>query len=1372
MKITSTFLKHLLFLLLIISTIQLNAQCSTNIASVRDTVSCGDSLELQQIGVGGASSDDFTAGSLSGLWQSVTSGYVIGGPCGTNPNGAQHLWMGSGASLPRTATTIPVDASCGGDICFDFRQETQSSAPCDGPDQSNEGVYLQYKITAGVWTTIFYFSPSGFPYTGWTNFCYPIPPAAQTTTTQFRWTQTSASSSAYDCWGIDNVNIATCTGYNPLWTGSGIPSNYTQDSIFVSPYTTTTYNLTYSNWIDDTCYASKTIIVEQPVIDTSLINMPCAMDDTLKATTTIKRYCSYTLELWNYSPGGVSQQGWGTGGAAPNNFHNLDVDINNNLYSNYTMASGANATSAIYSIPVADGDQLDFDFTSLGNASGECAYKVYNSLMVTMTQQGFPGSTPGNYNTIASCPATAVYNYSWTNLTNPATTGINSPNNSTTTVSFSTPTQVQIHSFDINNPQCNVTDTIAVSPTSSITIGIDGIDTICEGDIVTLDFTLTGIAPFTLELDTGGIANAFYTLDNTGMVNGIPISFSPSSSTTYTIINITDSSGCSGLITIPNLVVVVNNLPNAGEKNNKAICMNSTNAYNLNSLLTGEDTGGDWTYAGLPITSIIDPSTYSANTHQFMYEVAGSSPCPNDTTVAELTLYEQPVISSFIASPTTVPQGQTTTLTITMSAGTPNFIIDIIDNGIYASPLTVFSSMQGTDNPTPTLAATTYSINLITDANGCTASSILTTDVTVEPIPIVNSFITATPEVCEGTVPNFEMTLISGVIPVTVYYNYNGSIFSEIFSNVGVVNFNLDTSILNLGINTITIDSIVDNSGTHTTVNLIPDPINVTINENPEANLSTNTPEICYGEDAILVFELLKGESPFNIDYTGNLIPQVSLTGISAGVNNHTLNPDPAVGTNTYAITLVTDNNGCTVVPSDSAIVNINPTPILGININGANPICFGENSSINFPVTNGTAPYILNYSSGNTATTINIDANGNLTTTGAALIVNPTTTTTYLLNTVTDNKGCTNSFTDNVLIEVKELPLVTISSAAEICEQDVSTLSFNFSAGTAPWIVNYTTNGFASAVSMNNANDGISISPITNTTYIIDSVSDAFCTTIMVDSTSIIINPKAEITVSGGGTACDDGSTVDVIFTINSGTSPFNIDYAVGINPYSITTNTNTYTLAANQTGTYIVTNLTDSKGCNSKTINGSANITIIPINASNITAFPEKTNIDDPLINFTNTAATSVPGIWDFGDGNVISSLINNIVHNYTDTGTFIVSFTAGTGSQCSEVAYQTIIIDPVFTIFIPNAFTPNSNQSNDAFLPIMTSVSAYDFSIYNRFGERVFNTQEINQAWNGKVNNTGEPVKGGVYVYALVVTDSNGKLRTYEGSVTLIR
>ena len=85
----------------------------------------------------------------------------------------------------------------------------------------------------------------------------------------------------------------------------------------------------------------------------------------------------------------------------------------------------------------------------------------------------------------------------------------------------------------------------------------------------------------------------------------------------------------------------------------------------------------------------------------------------------------------------------------------------------------------------------------------------------------------------------------------------------------------------------------------------------------------------------------------------------------------------------------------------------------------------------------------------------------------------------------------------------------------------------------------------------------------------------------------------------------------------------------------------------------------------------------------------------------------------------------------------------------------------------------------------MPIVDGVAEYEFSIYDRSGQMIFRTNEFSNdyikcvtdinctaAWNGKVNNSSDFATKGAYVYALVITDINGKVRTYEGTVILIR
>ena len=91
----------LIFSLLAYESYSQQAGCNVILTSIRDTIACGEVLDIEAIGLGGVQTDDFSGSTLSGLWQNVTAGWVIGGPCGTNPNGGAHLWFGNGCAIPR-----------------------------------------------------------------------------------------------------------------------------------------------------------------------------------------------------------------------------------------------------------------------------------------------------------------------------------------------------------------------------------------------------------------------------------------------------------------------------------------------------------------------------------------------------------------------------------------------------------------------------------------------------------------------------------------------------------------------------------------------------------------------------------------------------------------------------------------------------------------------------------------------------------------------------------------------------------------------------------------------------------------------------------------------------------------------------------------------------------------------------------------------------------------------------------------------------------------------------------------------------------------------------------------------------------------------
>jgi len=121
---------------------------------------------------------------------------------------------------------------------------------------------------------------------------------------------------------------------------------------------------------------------------------------------------------------------------------------------------------------------------------------------------------------------------------------------------------------------------------------------------------------------------------------------------------------------------------------------------------------------------------------------------------------------------------------------------------------------------------------------------------------------------------------------------------------------------------------------------------------------------------------------------------------------------------------------------------------------------------------------------------------------------------------------------------------------------------------------------------------------------------------------------------------------------------------------------------------------------------------------------------------------------------------------------TTSYVVSGTSAAGCKTSDTVIVFISKSPCGDIFFPTAFSPNDDGVNDKFGPLGTSIpytSSTKFRIYNRWGELIFETRDVNDKWDGKVHGLVQAAGG--YVYYLSM-DCNGKTTVMKGVVTLIR
>ena len=275
-------------------------------------------------------------------------------------------------------------------------------------------------------------------------------------------------------------------------------------------------------------------------------------------------------------------------------------------------------------------------------------------------------------------------------------------------------------------------------------------------------------------------------------------------------------------------------------------------------------------------------------------------------------------------------------------------------------------------------------------------------------------------------------------------------------------------------INTFSISSIIDIN--NEAAPNIPNDIQIIYNPNPSATFSTTTPVICYKDAAILEFDFLAGTPPFTVNYRDNgTIAIPSLIFNNLGTQTSTLSPDPSVNNHTYDIINIVDSKGCIGYINTISDILVRELPDLDITISGTNPICFGDFSELSFPVLSGLAPFNLSILEGSTNNTLNVDATGLIG--GNPYQVSPSTTTIYTLTSVTDANGCIQSLSDSKTLTVNEIPIVDVSGTTEICRGDITNISFDFSAGLAPWTLFYNINGtVATPFSLSNISDNISV--------------------------------------------------------------------------------------------------------------------------------------------------------------------------------------------------------------------------------------------------------------------------------------------------------
>ncbi len=186
---------------------------------------------------------------------------------------------------------------------------------------------------------------------------------------------------------------------------------------------------------------------------------------------------------------------------------------------------------------------------------------------------------------------------------------------------------------------------------------------------------------------------------------------------------------------------------------------------------------------------------------------------------------------------------------------------------------------------------------------------------------------------------------------------------------------------------------------------------------------------------------------------------------------------------------------------------------------------------------------------------------------------------------------------------------------------------------------------------------------------------------------------------------------------------------------------------------------------------------ITVFPKPDAGFSVIPTSASIINPVIAITDLSTGANFWFWNFGDGSApltidIDSSSIPIQHTYADTGTYTITLITTTQYNCIDTAFQTVFIEPDIAFFIPTAFSPNDDGVNDTFIGRGIFINTFEMSIFDRWGNLIYRTDDMNKPWNGKANYGNEPAQPDVYIYSIKITDLKLKKYNYKGTVTLIK
>ncbi len=543
------------------------------------------------------------------------------------------------------------------------------------------------------------------------------------------------------------------------------------------------------------------------------------------------------------------------------------------------------------------------------------------------------------------------------------------------------------------------------------------------------------------------------------------------------------------------------------------------------------------------------------------------------------------------------------------------------------------------------------------------------------------------------------------------------------------------------------------------------------------------------------------GTSPYDYVWTGSAgTLQTTNNSTSTDVLNN-------LAAGTYTIT-VTDNNGCTA--SNTAVIT--NTGGATVNITSqTNVLCFGGNTgNATSTATGGASPYdyVWTGTVGTLQTANNIAVPNTL---------NNLTAGTYTV-TVTDNNNCVSSAVLTITQPVSALSVALVNSINATCGNSNGSGTVAASGGTIG-------GGYTYSWSPSGGNNA-SASGLAANTYTVTATDGnsciATCLVVIANSTGPVVSITSQINVNcnggntGSATANATGGTGTLSYSWSGGGGTNATSSGLSAGTYTVTVTdgagcSNASTVTITQNPAIILTTSSTPSNCSSNTGTASAiagggtgtlSYSWSPPGGStssinNLGAGTYTVTVTDSLgCTATNTATVASIGGPTADAGNDVtitagnSTLLNgtgslgatfswspsgslscnncaNPIATPAQTTTYTLTVTL---NGCSTTDSVTVFIDILCgELFIPTAFSPNNDGQNDFLYVMGDCISNLQLAIFDRWGEKVFETTDQTVGWDGTFN--GKKLDAGVFAYYLSATVKGQEVKKH-GNITIVK